>query len=233
VTLMTDTQIRESIASGEIAIEPLADDQLQPASYDLRLGDRAIVTKSLDVEKMRHRVEDVSVPEINVAEEGSLTIPAGAFALVVTKRAHPVISATCWSSRTSELLCSQGAPTSGRTPSRSWVRWYLVLGLANLSPRSVHLAHEEPIATLELHRLSRPAAVPYAGVYAGQQTKATIPRADADYLRTIETLSVSDLTRALLGLSDNVATLSRDVRKFYAPIGIAILVAVIVQILTH
>jgi hypothetical protein len=104
---------------------------------------------------------------------------------------------------------------------------YLVLGLANLSPRAVHISHEESIATLEIQRLARPAAEPYSGMYAGEQVTATIPRTDADYLRTIETLSVSDLTQALLRLSDNVSTLSRDVRIFLIPIGVGVAVAII------
>ena len=110
---------------------------------------------------------------------------------------------------------------------------HLVLGLANLSPRAVHLSYEEPIATLELHHLTRAAATAYSGTYAGRQLKAVIPRADADYLRTIETLSVSDLTRAQLRLSDSVAALSRDVRTVYLPIALAILVAFVVQIILH
>ena len=77
---MTDTEIREAITSGAIAIGPLGDELLQPASYDLRLGDRAIVTKSVDIEKLRERVESEAAPEIAVAKEGSLAIPAGAFA---------------------------------------------------------------------------------------------------------------------------------------------------------
>jgi dCTP deaminase len=231
VTLMTDTEIRGAIDAGEIVLEPLADEQLQPASYDLRLGDRAIITKSLDVEKVRHVIEEASVPEIDVAKEGSVTIPAGSFALIVTKERVRLSPQHAGHLGLRSYFARKGLLLLAGLQVDPGFDGYLVLGLANLSPRSVHLDHEEPIATLELHRLSRPAAEPYAGVYAGQQLKAVIPRADADYLRTIETLSVSDLTRALIGLSDNVAMLSRDVRKFYAPIGIAILIAVIVQIL--
>ncbi len=44
-------------------------------------------------------------------------------------------------------------------------------------------------------------------------------------------MSVSDLTTALLRLSDNVATLSRDVRILWVPIGIALLVAILIRIL--
>lgn len=230
---MTDTQIREAVASSEVAIDPLAEEQLQPASYDLRLGDRAIVTKSLDVEKMRHRIEDESAPEIDVAETGSLSIPAGGFALVVTRERIRLSPQHAGHLGLRSYFARKGLLLLAGLQVDPGFDGYLVLGLANLSPRSAHLSHEEPIATLELHRLSHPAATPYAGVYAGQQTKPVIPRADADYLRTIETLSVSDLTHALLGLSDNVSTLSRDVRKLYLPIGVAILVAVVVQILTN
>lgn len=228
---MTDTQIREAIGTQEIAIEPLADEQLQPASYDLRLGDRAIVTKSLDIEKMRHRVEEDSAPEMDVAAEGSLSIPAGSFALVVTKERIRLSTQHAGHLGLRSYFARKGLLLLAGLQVDPGFDGYIVLGLANLSPRSVHLSHEEPIATLEIHRLSHPAAVPYAGVYAGQQTTPTIPRADADYLRTIETLSVSDLTRALLGLSDSVSTLSRDVQKIYLPIAVAILVAVVVQIL--
>jgi deoxycytidine triphosphate deaminase len=75
VTLMTDTEIRAAITSGAIAIGPLDDEQLQPASYDLRLGDRAIVTKSVDIEKLRERVESESAPEIDVARASRCGFP--------------------------------------------------------------------------------------------------------------------------------------------------------------
>jgi hypothetical protein len=108
---------------------------------------------------------------------------------------------------------------------------HLVLGLANLSPRAIYLHYDDPIATLELHRLSQEASSAYTGTYRGQQLKPGIPRADADYLRTIETMSVSDLTQALLRLSDSVSLLSRDLRKYLLPIGLAILIAVAVQLI--
>lgn len=230
---MTDTQIREAIAADEIEITPLDEEQLQPASYDLRLGDRAILTKSLDVEKMRERIEDDAAPEVDVAKEGSLSVPAGGFALIVTKERVRLSPQYAGHLGLRSYFARKGLLLLAGLQVDPGFDGYLVLGLANLSPRAVHLSHEEPIATLELHHLSHPASVSYSGVYAGQQAKATIPRADADYLRTIETLSVSDLTRALLRLSDSVGTLSRDVKLFFLPVGVAVLLAVVVQILTR
>lgn len=228
---MTDTEIRAAITSGSIAIWPLGDEQLQPASYDLRLGDRAIVTNNVDIEKLRERVESESVPEIDVAKDGSLTIPAAALALVVTKERVKLSAEYAGHLGLRNYFARRGLLLLAGLQVDPGFDGHLVLGLANLSPRAIHLRHEEPMATLELHHLTHAAAMAYSGMYAGQQVEAVIPRADADYLRTIETLSVSALTHSLLRLSDSVAALSRDVRKVYLPIALAILVAVVVQII--
>jgi dCTP deaminase len=231
---MTDTEIREALSSGEITLEPLSEINLQPASYDLRMGDRAIVTKRLDVEKLRERLtEDDAVPEIDVEAERGFSLPAGSFGLVVTKEQVRLsvqhaghIGLRSYFARKGLLLLAGLQVDPG-------FEGHLVLGLANLSPRSVYIPHEEAIATLEIHKLARPASVSYDGMYAGQQRTATIPRQDADYLRTIETLSVSDLTQALLRLSDNVGTLTRDVRNFGFPIAIGIFLAVLGLVLAR
>jgi dCTP deaminase len=228
---MTDTQIREALESCEVVLDPLSDESLQAASYDLRLGARAIVTKSVDVEKLREKVENEAAPELDVARAGSVAIPAGSFALVVTRervRLSPRhaghIGLRSYFARKGLLLLAGLQVDPG-------FRGHLVLGLANVSPRSVYLEYEEPIATLEIHRLSAAASHAYAGAYAGQQESPRIPRADADYLRTIETLSVSDLTRSLLRLSDNVAKLGRDVRILWLPLGVVVVTAILLRIL--
>jgi dCTP deaminase len=227
VTLMTDIEIRDAITSGAIAIGPLDDEQLQPASYDLRLGDRAIVTRTVDIEKLRARVESESAPEIDVARQGSVVIPAGAFALVVTRERVTLSAEYAGHLGLRGSFARKGLLLLAGLQVDPGFDGHLVLGLANLSPRAVHLSYEVPLATLELHHLSRAAAT----AHAGRQAKTGIPHGDADYLRTIETLSVSDLTRSLLKLADSVAALSRDVRRVYLPIGLAILVAVVVQLI--
>jgi dUTPase len=178
-------------------------------------------------------VESESVPEIDVAREGSLRIPAGALALVVTKERVKLSAEYAGHLGLRSSFARKGLLLLAGLQIDPGFDGYLVLGLANLSPRAVHLRHEESVATLELHHLTRAAATAYSGVYAGRQLKAVIPRADADYLRAIETLSVSDLTRAQLRLSDSVAALSRDVRTVYLPIALAIFVAFVVQIILH
>jgi len=229
---MTDTEIREAIDAGDIELAPIGETCIQPASYDLRLGDKAIVTKTQDIEELRERLKDnQGAAEINVSKEGSISVPAGAFALVVTRERIRLSAQYAGHLGLRSYFARKGLLLLAGLQVDPGFEGHLVLGLANLSPRTVHLSYEDKIATLELHRLNQAASDVYAGVYAGQQTTPTIPQADADYLRTIETLSVSDLTNALLRLSDNVATLSRDVRVIWIPVGIAIFAAVVLRLI--
>lgn len=235
MTLLTDVEIRAALDTDEIEIEPLLNESLQPASYDLRMGDRAIVTKRLDVEKLRERLadRDDAVPEINVEADRGFSLPAGSFGLVVTKERVRLSPQHAGHLGLRSYFARKGLLLLAGLQVDPGFNGHLILGLANLSPRSVYIDHEEAIATLEIHKLARPAAAPYAGMYAGKQTTGAIPRQDADYLRTIETLSVSDLTQALLRLSDNVGTLTRDVRVWGFPLATGILLAVLGLVLAR
>lgn len=42
--ILTDAQIREAVEAGEIVIDPFEESQLQPATYDLRVGDEGATT---------------------------------------------------------------------------------------------------------------------------------------------------------------------------------------------
>jgi hypothetical protein len=64
-----------------------------------------------------------------------------------------------------------------------------------------------------------------------EQREGRIPVSDKDYLRTIETMSVSDLTKALVDLSQNVSGLSKWVRGFWIGFGIIIALAVLTIVL--
>ena len=62
MALLADGEIKRAIADGEIGIEPFEDACLQPASYDLRVGSRAIITKSLtlgELEELKKEVESL------------------------------------------------------------------------------------------------------------------------------------------------------------------------------
>ena len=101
----------------------------------------------------------------------------------------------------------------------------LILGIVNVSPRSITVDYQDDICSIEIHRLNIEPDKIYSGSYMEDQREGKIPKADKDYLRTIETMSVSELTTALVNMSRSVGQLSRDMRYFWIPVGLTFLAA--------
>ena len=183
------------------------------------------------MEELKGKVEKEQVKEINIEKEESITIPGGAFALVSTLErirlegnyAGHIGMRTYYTRKGLVIL-------SGLQIDPKW-DGILVLGLANLSPRSLTLDYRDHLCTIEIHRLNRAAGKDYSGLYMAEQREGKIPSADKDYLRTIETMSVSDLTNALIDLSRNVGDLGKWVRGFWIGFAIVIILAILSLVL--
>jgi len=67
-----------------------------------------------------------------------------------------------------------------------------------------------PFCTVEFHRLSRPAEQVYRS--GEEQRLGRIPVADKDYLRTLETQTLSEMSSAVRGLSINVQELTQSMK---------------------
>lgn len=226
MALLTDREIKEAIESEEIAIEPFSEDvSLQPASYDLRVGDTAIVARSVTLEHLEKQVRDEVAPEIDVKGQRSLTVPAGGFALITSLERVRLSTSHAAHIGMRSYYTRKGLALLSGLQIDPGFEGFLVLGLANLSPRSIAVDHGDPFCTIEIHRLERPAEKAYDGRYSMEQREPRIPRADKDYLRTIETMSVSDLTQALLTLSRNVQNLSQQFYLLWVPLLVASLAA--------
>lgn len=211
MSILTDSEIRQAVRSKEINIEPFDETtSLQPASYDLRVGETAIVAKSVTLDQLEKTVKEEVAPEINLKDRRTISVPAGGFALITSLEKVRLSSSFAAHIGIRSYYTRKGLALLSGLQIDPGFEGYLVLGLANLSPRTIGIDYMDPLCTIEIHRLAMPAERPYEGQYAGEQATPSIPRADKDYLRTIETMSVSDLTQALLTLSRNVQNLSRQ-----------------------
>lgn len=228
MALLTDIEIKEAIKSGEIELDPFGEEKcLQGSSYDMRLGKRGIVTKSITLEGLKGKIEREEIKEINIEKEESINIPGGAFALVSTLERVKLSKLYAGHIGMRSYYVRKGlALLSGIQIDPGWDA-PLILGLANLSPRTVTVDYKDEICTIEIHKLNREAGKTYQGIYMAEQREGRIPSADKDYLRTIETMSVTDLTRALIDLSSSVENVARLVRNFWVGIGVVILLAVL------
>ncbi|MEA3311371.1 MAG: dCTP deaminase [candidate division WOR-3 bacterium] len=226
MSLLSGSEINEARKKGDIEIDPFDEGCLQGASYDMRLGERAIITKTISLKSLKSKLEEEAMNELDVEKKGSISIPAGGFALVTTLEKIRLGNNYVGHIGLSSYYGRKGlAILSGLQIDPGW-DGVLVLGLCNLSARSIFIDYKSLLCTIEIHRLSR-AVEPFAGSVMEEQRKRKIPKIDRDYLRTIETMSVSDLTQALISISSSVDQLSKQMRLFWIPIGLLAVMAMI------
>ena len=212
--LMSDVTIRKAMKEKKLLIDPFIDASLQPASYDLRVGKRALISG----------VEN----EIDLEDKRSFTLKAGNFALITSleklKLSNDIVGHIGMKSyyiRKGLILLA------GLQIDPGW-DGYLVLGMYNASPRSITLDYQGTICTVDFYNLSVPAEQCF--MTGEEQKMGLIPKIDKDYLRTLETQTLSDMSESVRQLSTNVSTLTTITYKVVIPILLIILGSVVIPL---
>lgn len=200
--LLGDEEIRSAMEDGEILIDEFSEHCLQPASYDLRVGEKLLASHS--------------DREINLAEQGSARIRAGEFALLNTFERLELSPSMAASIGIRSYYTRKGLILLAGSQVDPGYEGYLTLGVYNASPRDFTLEYREPFSTIEFHGLNQPVAEPYESSSA--QKSADIPKEDKDYLRTLETESLSEMSESVRQLSENMQTLTTITYKVVLPI---------------
>lgn len=78
--ILTGPEIRRQVAQGAIEIEPFDPEQLNPASYDLRLGEEFLVYNSMPLDV---KIDNVTVPG-QIAQHAGLLLRPGTLYLMHT-----------------------------------------------------------------------------------------------------------------------------------------------------
>jgi len=196
--ILSDTQIQEALERGEakggIRIEPFNPESLEPASYDLHVGDQAATSRD------PHKV--------NIAESGMLILWPGDFAIVTTQEKihfsakHVGRFGLTSSYARKGLIATTGAQIDPGFQGR------LLVGLTNLSTKKIVLPHSDKFLTLEMHELSRPSAKPYQGPYQGRDE---LNPEDIQAVMEREVYSLSEITNTLRALVNTVDGLKQTV----------------------
>lgn len=171
--LLSDRSIKEFIYSGELVIDPFAAPRLQPASYDLTLGDNIKRVSGSTVPVRPGKTDGLTSGHwenewLNLGG-GSLLAP-GEFALVQTAEevyVPPFLAAKL-----------EGKSTLGRWGLVVHVtagfvdpgfRGPLTLELHNVAPWPIELVPGDPISQIAFQMLTSPAESPYMGRYQLQR----------------------------------------------------------------
>lgn len=210
--MMTDADINEAMQRGELVIENFSGASLQASSYDARVGNRALLGGT--------------DTEIDVAEKGSVTIRPGEFVLIVTREKFKLKPTIAGHLGIRSYYSRKGLVVLAGLQIDPGFEGHLVIGGFNAAPRRLTLDYESPFLTVEFHKLAgRP--VEKAFVSGDEQKTGHIPRMDKDYLRLLETQSLSDIAGELSNLAKNVGAMQSQLKYFYAPLLTSTFLAVI------
>ncbi len=209
--ILSDRQIRETVKKKEILIEPFEERQVQPASYDFRVGEQGITTSTKKL--------------VNIKEAGYLLIQPGDFAIVnvleeITLSAQYVARFGLRSKYARKgLIATTGPQIDPGYHGR------LIVGLTNLAPTPVSLPFKDDFLSIEFHRLEEPSEKPYSGPY---QDKLTLGPEEIGAITEGTGMAVSEVITTLRSLSQNVASLAGEVKTLQWVVPLIVLVGITV-----
>lgn len=195
--LMTDEQIREAMARGELVIEGFEEKCLQGTSYDARIGREVHVS---------HCEESVVFTDT----KKSVTLKPGEFALLVTheKFRFPMDIAANIGPKT--YFTRKGLILLAGLQIDPGFSGALGLAVYNSSPKGIVLEHLQEICTVQFFRLNSPATK--APPVIRELQEGRLPRVDKDYFRDeFETQSLTEIGKELRQLVQNVDQLTQNV----------------------
>lgn len=163
--IMSDATLKTLLDCGELVIEPLAAEAIQPASIDLRLGPDFLVLEDNNIEVI---TLDSEIKYRSI-EADCIIIPPKSFVLATTLEFIKVPS--------SITAFVEGRSSIGRIglfiENAGWVdpgfEGQITLELFNASSLPIRLQSGRRICQLVFCRMDRAALRPYCGKYQGQR----------------------------------------------------------------
>jgi len=221
--MMTDSEIRETMAQQALLIKPFEPKRLEPASYDLRAG-RVLVARRgiIDLNK-----EPVVLRQGEWAEIESLEVVE-----------LPLNIAATVGVRSS--LTRRGLDWFSGPQIDPGYKGKIYISVFNASVVPIDLSYGMSFATLTFFRLAREASRPYDGKF---QKQLTFPEEDVERMLKMEPYAFSDLVTSVGALDQTVDKLTKAsertltdlswVKKLLFAIFLALLAGLASQIIGH
>lgn len=210
--ILTDHDIEEACKKQEIVIDPFESNQVQGATYDLRVGKQGATTSSKKI--------------VNIEEDGYLLLKPGDFAIIVVLEKLRLSPQYVGRFGLRSKYARKGIIATTGPQIDPGYDGRLILGLTNLTPKTISLPYKDDLVSVEFHRLEKPSTKPYSGPY---QNKYELGPEDIESIVEAEAMTLSEVLTTLTSLSKNVGALTADVRtmKWIIPIIVAIGMGVI------
>ena len=210
--ILTDRQIAEACQAQRITITPFEKQQIQPASYDLRVGEDGITTSCKKL--------------TNIKESGYLLIQPGDFAVVNALEEIQLDAQHTGRFGLRSKYARKGLIATTGPQVDPGYHGRLIIGLTNLAPTPISLPYKDDFISLEFHRLEEPSMRPYSGPY---QHKRTLGAEEIEAITEGTGMPFSEVITTLQSVSKSVATLAGEVKtlQWTMPLIVTIGIAVI------
>jgi dCTP deaminase len=193
--ILTDSQIVEARNKGDIGIDPFDEKQVQPATYDLRVGPQGITTSTKKI--------------VNLETAAYVSIQPGDFALVTTYEEVMLGQQYVGRIGLRSGYARQGLIATTGPQIDPGYHGRLIIGLTNLSPKAISLPYKDHFLSVEFHRLEQPATTTYNGPYQG---KTSLGADDIKSVTEAEGMALSEMLTTLRSLTQNVAAMAKEMR---------------------
>lgn len=193
--LLTGQQIREANTNGDLLIEPFLESQLEPATYDLRVGRQGATTSTKKI--------------IDIEKSGYLSIAPGDFAVVTVLEELRLGAQYAARFGLRSKFARKGLIATAGPQIDPGYHGRLIVGITNLTPRAISLPYKDDFLSVEFHKLERPAENAYDGPYQGV---LELRPEDIEFITESEGMALSEVLTTLQSLSQNVSQLTSEFR---------------------
>lgn len=177
-------ELIEKLVKAEVLkIEPFYKDGIQPASYDLRLGKRILVTPI-------KRGEDGRPVDLDKEEGEKYMIRPGEFVAALTEEKLSLPNDICGRFGVKSSLARKGLIAFGGIQIDPGFVGRVAISLFNVGPEDIELKLGQALFTVEFHRLEEPTQNPYDGDY---QNQLTFPVDQSDFILKAHTTSLAEI----------------------------------------
>jgi len=174
--------LKRLVQTGQLQIEPFHEDAIQPASYDLRLGKRALISPKGD--------ESGRAVDLDKEKDQTLTILPGQYVAILTEEKLGLPNNICARFGLKSNLARKGLIAFGGIQVDPGFVGRLAISLFNVGPENIQIKLGTPTFTMEFDKLEEPATKPYNGDY---QYQDDFPAEQYNFILGAHTVSLADI----------------------------------------
>jgi len=194
--ILSHNDITNAVLTEGIKIVPFEEKQVQPATYDLRVGKYGATTSKK--------------AKVNIEHQGYLLLEPGDFAVVEIFEELTLSNSYAARFGLRSKYARKGLIATVGTQVDPGYSGRLIVGITNLTPKTISLPYKDDFISIEFHKLENPATLPYNGPY---QRKLSIGAEEIEAIVESDGMALSEVLTTLRALSTNVGTLATDVTK--------------------